>query len=147
MIVGAAGDFVIVTIRRVLAVRRIVTKTGNYSLIVENEFGCLAQDFINVKIHPPKMIVPNVFTPNGKGPNEQFYPIFKGRVYDFELYIYSRWGELVFERRRDMVTGNDLKGKGWDGTYKGKQAAIGVYVWIVFYEGQERDHGTVTLFR
>ncbi|PXY01312.1 hypothetical protein DF185_11765, partial [Marinifilum breve] len=124
-----------------------VDDAGDYSVQVENEFGCIAQASIAVKLLEPKMVVPNVFTPNGKGPNEIFYPVFKGIVTDFEMYIYTRWGEQVFKLEKDLVANNELKHEGWNGTYKGKDAEIGVYVWIIFYGGKERGHGTVTLFR
>ncbi len=124
-----------------------VDEVGEYSVKVENEYGCVAQASITVKLLEPKMVVPNVFTPNGKGPNEIFYPVFKGIVNDFEMYIYTRWGEQVFKLEKDMVANNELKHEGWNGTYKGKDAEIGVYVWIIFYGGKERAHGTVTLFR
>ncbi|WP_143470488.1 gliding motility-associated C-terminal domain-containing protein [Labilibaculum filiforme] len=124
-----------------------VDQAGDYSIQVTNSYGCIAQSTAAVKLLQPKMVVPNVFTPNGKGPNEIFYPVFKGVVTDFELYIYSRWGEQLFELRRDVVSNNELKYDGWNGTYKGEDAEIGVYVWMIFYGGKERAHGTVTLFR
>ena len=124
-----------------------VDDEGEYTVEVTNDYGCVAQAAIAVKLLQPKMVVPNVFTPNGKGPNEIFYPVFKGVVTDFEMYIYTRWGEQVFELKKDMVSNNELKYEGWNGTYKGTESPIGVYVWIIFYGGKERDHGTVTLFR
>ncbi|MGQ1909646.1 gliding motility-associated C-terminal domain-containing protein, partial [Marinifilum sp. RC60d5] len=124
-----------------------VDNEGDYSVQVENEYGCDARASIAVKLLQAKMVVPNVFTPNGKGPNEIFYPVFKGIVSDFEMYIYTRWGEQVFELKKDMVANNELKYEGWNGTYRGSDAEIGVYVYIIFYEGKERAHGTVTLFR
>jgi hypothetical protein len=63
------------------------------------------------------------------------------------MYIYTRWGEQVFKLEKDIVANNELKHEGWDGKYKGNNAEIGVYVWIIFYGGKERAHGTVTLFR
>ncbi|RUT78263.1 gliding motility-associated C-terminal domain-containing protein [Ancylomarina longa] len=124
-----------------------VNEAGDYSVQVMNKFGCIAKANVTVKYLKPKMVVPNVFTPNGKGPNEIFYPVFKGVVTNFEMYIYSRWGEQVFELKKDMVSNNELKYEGWNGTYKGKESEIGVYVWIIFYGGKEQAHGTVTLFR
>ena len=47
-------------------------------------------------------------------------------IYDFHLYVFDRWGELVFEA-------SDL-GQGWDGTYKGSDAPEGLYVYRVDYQ-------------
>jgi len=63
------------------------------------------------------------------------------------MYVYTRWGEQVFELRKPITSNNELKSEGWNGKYKGKDAEIGVYVWIIFYGGKEQGHGTVTLFR
>jgi gliding motility-associated-like protein len=124
-----------------------VDEAGDYTVQVTNEYSCIAESTVTVILLQPDMVVPNVFTPNGQGPNEIFYPVFKGTVTDFEMYIYSRWGEQLFELRKDMVTNNELKYEGWDGTYKGQESEIGVYVWMIFYGGKERAHGTLTLFR
>ncbi|MFA8436417.1 MAG: gliding motility-associated C-terminal domain-containing protein, partial [Marinifilaceae bacterium] len=124
-----------------------VEEAGDYSVTVENSFGCKALASTHVKMLKPRMVVPNVFTPNGKGPNEIFYPVFEGVVQNLEFYIYTRWGEQVYELKKDLVSNNELKDEGWNGTYKGREAQIGVYVWIIFYGGEERGHGTVTLFR
>jgi gliding motility-associated-like protein len=124
-----------------------VEEAGDYSVQVSNKFGCIAKDNIHVKQLKPYLAVPNVFTPNGKGKNEIFYPVFKGVVTDFEMYVYTRWGEQVFELRKPITSNNELKSEGWNGKYKGKDAEIGVYVWIIFYGGKEQGHGTVTLFR
>lgn len=39
------------------------------------------------------------------------------------MYIYNRWGELVFE--------SDDINRGWDGYIKDRLASQGVYVWKV----------------
>ena len=62
------------------------------------------------------------------------------------VVIYNRWGEKVF-------TSVDL-GKGWDGTYKGKPAADGVYTYLAEYTGFRNKRkqtfskkGKITLLR
>ena len=123
-----------------------ILEKGEYTVEVTNQFGCKAIDKISVNLPKSKLAVANVFTPNELEENKQFYPVFKGVVTDFEMYIYSRWGEQLFQLKKSMVVNNELKGEGWDGTYKGKKAASGVYVWIIFYDGQKR-YGTITLLR
>ncbi|PLX10634.1 MAG: hypothetical protein C0597_16475 [Marinilabiliales bacterium] len=65
---------------------------------------------------------PNAFTPDGTGPteNEIFRPLAEG-VIEYELFIYNRWGELIF-------TTKDLS-DGWNGTIDGDMAKPDVYVW------------------
>lgn len=42
------------------------------------------------------MYVPNAFTPNADGLNEIFKPVVDCPVYDYELLIFDRWGELIY---------------------------------------------------
>ncbi|MEA3494747.1 MAG: PKD domain-containing protein, partial [Bacteroidota bacterium] len=91
---------------------------------------------------PCNLYIPNSFTPNGDGLNDEF--IVKGTyILDFQMQIYNRWGELVFET-------NDYK-KGWDGKYKGSNCPVGVYFVQVFAKGtnsqKENFSTTVNLIR
>ncbi len=96
-------------------------------------------------------VVANAFTPNRGGPgsakndtksNDIFLPLVKG-VEKYDMKIYNRWGELIFES-------ND-KDVGWDGYYKGKLMPMGVYVFRMelLYENGRREVklGDVTLIR
>jgi len=66
--------------------------------------------------------VPNAFTPNGDGINDEFLPIFNvPQVKDYEFLVFNRWGEQIF--------GTDLPGKPWDGSYGGVVSQVDVYVW------------------
>lgn len=88
------------------------------------------------------VFIPNTFTPNGDGSNDIMY----ARGYKLaEIYfaIYNRWGELVFETTDKNV--------GWDGTYKGRPADVGVfgyYIKVKCYNGLETfKKGNITLIR
>jgi PKD repeat protein len=97
---------------------------------------------------------PNAFTPSSTGPtggwwniddvfnNDVFFPQYKG-VEDFEMQVFNRWGELLFESR-------DIR-QGWDGYYRGLLCQQDVYVWrvrVTFLDGGElTDIGDVTLIR
>ena len=98
------------------------------------------------------MMFPNAFKPSASGPtggrynpndpsNEIFFPYHDG-VIEYELIIYNRWGELVFE--------TDDVNQGWDGYLGSTRCAEGVYVWRVKvrYANGEQDVllGDVTLF-
>ena len=80
----------------------------------------------------------NVFTPNGDGQNDVYYPYMSLRwrkddiVYytkEFKIQIFNRWGNLVFE--------TDDYNKGWDGRTKtNAEAGAGVYFWIATYKNR-----------
>jgi gliding motility-associated-like protein len=122
----------------------IVAAPGSYYVTVRIN-NCWASDTVVVK-NDCYMNIPNVFTPNGDGINDYFYPrslLSKGLT-GFQMNIYNRWGQLVFE------TGS-LNGAGWDGKMNGVPQPQEVYVYIIeatFRDGQKEHHqGNVTLMR
>jgi gliding motility-associated-like protein len=87
--------------------------------------------------------IPNIFSPNGDNRNDTFYILHICEFHPFEMHIYDRWGQLVFESQ-DIT-------KGWDGKYKGTPQPEEVYwLWLsmtlpdgkTFYRS-----GNVTLVR
>jgi gliding motility-associated-like protein len=102
------------------------------------------QQPIQVAYRPPG--VPNAFTPNGDGLNDFFSPLFPCQVDDYELQIYNRWGEKVFQSAQ--------LADAWDGNFKGKPVPAEVYFWLLRYtenfNGQPTSRmmqGDVTLLR
>ncbi|OFY49558.1 MAG: hypothetical protein A2W85_06915 [Bacteroidetes bacterium GWF2_41_31] len=89
--------------------------------------------------------VPNAFTPNGDGLNDEFGAISVNKLAVFTFQIYNRWGELIFTTNNQ----DDL----WNGTFHGKKVDGGTYVWKVGYrfrldgKGSEQhsETGTVTV--
>lgn len=85
--------------------------------------------------------VPNVFTPNGDGANDEF----RVKLYSVKSYsvkIFNRWGRLVYEfQESDVPTGLDDKksSEGWDGKINGKLASPGTYFYVIEAEGREED--------
>ncbi len=103
--------------------------TGSYKvqLIVSNEFGCLdtSYEFIEIKADFA-LYVPNTFTPNGDGMNDIFSPLGTGiETGNYELYIYDRWGDLIFQSGNIMMGWN---GKANNGTLTAQEDT---YVWII----------------
>jgi len=84
--------------------------------------------------------MPNVFTPNGDGKNDEFTPLnerFLGPC--AQLSIYNRYGQRIFES-----LGNNLR---WDGrSFAGESAPDGVYFYVFTWGGGTLN-STVTLVR
>lgn len=85
---------------------------------------------ITVSISESKLMMPNAFSPNGDGIND----IYKAKegyksLVEFKAAIYNRWGQKLYEW-------TDPAG-GWDGKYKGKDAAQGVYFVRVTAKGAD----------
>jgi gliding motility-associated-like protein len=125
---------------------------GVYRVTVTDANGCSGSDSLSVLLREVEacqstLTFPNAFSPNGDGLNDVFRPVAGGAGPDqYSLQIFNRWGELVF-------LSSDWR-EGWDGTYQGKPAELGVYVWTahltLLREGfpvPVKRSGTLTLVR
>ena len=107
--------------------------------------GCTDTVHVNIYMYPePVVEMPNAFTPNNDGSNDEFKPAYKRNIFtDYKLIVYSRWGEIAFESY-------DI-GEGWDGMHNGYPAMSDVYAYTFDYElvdGKKgRIVGQVTLIR
>jgi len=104
-----------------------VLDTGTYVVEVITNNGCILYDTIQVNFRcDTKVFMPTAFTPNGDGLNDIFLPAFQS-VDDgaYELLIYDRWGQLVFETNNPLV--------GWNGQINGRPAQDGAYQYLVRY--------------
>lgn len=123
---------------------RVVAEAGNYIFTVSNRCGAFT-DTINITNKDCSIWFPGAFSPNGDGKNDFAHLVGydPGRVSDFELLIFNRWGERVFATT-DAT-------KGWDGNYNGKQASVGTYYYLLKYtvQGEEPQmlKGDITLVR
>jgi gliding motility-associated-like protein len=79
--------------------------------------------------------IPNAFTPDGDQFNQNFKPVFTSGFdpFDYNLKIFNRWGELIFESMNHEI--------GWDGTYKATEGTCpdGVYVWMIEFKTTSTD--------
>jgi len=117
------------------------------TLIVTHESGCQDTTTQIIDIAPKvAYFLPNAFTPNSDAINDLFFGkgFFLG-MQNFNLTIWNRWGELVFE-----TTNPD---EGWNGTKNnsGRNSPQGVYVVVVTYTGPRGEDvqlkGFATLIR
>lgn len=89
------------------------------TLEVTDTAGCVdtTSRIINVILMP---VLPTGFTPNNDGENDIF--LIRGGPFEaVDFRIYNNWGQLIFT--------SDDANIGWDGTFKGEDAPIGVYTW------------------
>ena len=123
-----------------------VTTSGEYEATYEDSLGCLRSDTIRVSFTEQDWYVPNVFSPNNDNLNDCFQPIFTNpsTVVSYRFSIYNRWGAMLYETTDPEAC--------WDGTFRGKAATMGVFVWVMELEGgacgvRELTGGDVTLIR
>ncbi len=91
----------------------------------------------------PVVHIPTAFSPGtSAGLNDNFGPV--AAFYDqFELTIFNRWGEMVFEGKS--------KNERWDGKHKGELVQTGVYVYqLIVYDFNGKPYrfqGTLSVVR
>jgi gliding motility-associated-like protein len=94
--------------------------------------------------------VPNTFTPDNDGYNEEFKPVFTAgfNPYEYDFFIFNRWGQIVFESHNSEV--------GWNGSYGSNQeiklVQDGTYTWLIRYRltegnGYRKVTGHVNVIR
>jgi gliding motility-associated-like protein len=96
------------------------TYTFTVTLIVIDANGCADTTREVITIYPDfYFYTPNSFSPNGNGMNDGYGGVGTG-ILSYEMYIFNRWGELIF-------TSRDINTR-WDGTYKGTKVHNEVFV-------------------
>jgi gliding motility-associated-like protein len=126
--------------------------SGSYTVCLKafNSQDCY--DSVCKKTEPAnlRLNIPNVFTPNNDGNNDAYdIDIVGYTIYD--LTIYNRWGNKVFETNKDGFS-ND--GKNWNGKNfnVGEDCPEGVYFFVFQYQMINQNspkfvNGTITLLR
>ncbi|MBX2916634.1 MAG: gliding motility-associated C-terminal domain-containing protein [Cyclobacteriaceae bacterium] len=124
---------------------------GFYDVDITNSFGCVSRDrteVINDCI--PKLVAPNAFRPtSGISDNKNFFAYTFFITDNFQVLIYNRWGELVFESKD--------KNFQWNGGYNnnaGQPLPPGTYAYVFRYvssfrpeKGIQEKRGGVVLIR
>lgn len=115
------------------------TQTTTFTVIVTDINTCSNKDTITVTVlnadcSSKSIYMPNAFSPNGDGINDVFM-VRSSILKNMHLEIYDRWGNRVFET-------NNLN-EGWNGTYKGQQAAADAYGY--YFSGECLQGKKITL--
>jgi len=104
-------------------------ETTSYILYTTGPNGCENSDTVTVYLDGI-LYVPNSFTPNGDGTND-YFSIKGEEIKNFELYIFNRWGQLIF-------TSNSIN-DAWDGRHNGNVVQNDTYVWKIKYEDYQEN--------
>lgn len=87
---------------------------------------------------------PQTFSPDGDGLNEVFAVQTTYEIETCEIFIYSRWGDLIFSSNKADFS--------WDGTFKGKECPTDSYAYIFNYrlagsESMKTIMGGIIIYR
>jgi gliding motility-associated-like protein len=114
---------------------------GDYTvcLIAANEYNCFDTSCLEITIFPSEIIIPNIFSPNNDLVNDKF--VIYGINDLFDIKIYNRWGNIVFDQ---SPYENDWNGK----SRNGKRLSEGQYYYILKNDQEDiKLNGSVMLVR
>ncbi len=107
-------------------------EVGNYNVYVKDSNDCIFSFESKIELEVSTEIVDRLYIPNVIKTNSNYnncFQIMKSPELDlpaFQLYIYDRWGSLIFKT-------NDVS-KCWKGYFNNRLVEQGVYVWLLKYE-------------
>lgn len=119
---------------------RWITEPGKYGIRAGNDCAILSEEVAIYfeDCNPPcPVYIPNAFSPDGDGVNDEFRAFSPCPFVGAQLRIYSRWGELLFASNEDQ--------KNWDGAMKGQKLQPGIYVYVFSY-GIAKHDGSLEQF-
>lgn len=110
---------------------------------------CVATDTIDIFVIDPdevecsSLLLPNVFTPNGDGLNDDFGILNGFIVEDLKSFqIFDRWGEIVYS--------SEDKNERWDGSFKNKAVNSNILLYKVVYTCSGTEYvktGNISILR
>jgi gliding motility-associated-like protein len=108
--------------------------SGNYNVILQvtDNFGCVDVDSLYLTVNGDMLIwIPNTFTPDGDGLNDDFGPTAYGFMNEgYQMMIYDRWGKQLFYS-------NDYYHR-WNGTVEGELIKSNyVYVYVIYIRSKQ----------
>ena len=104
---------------------------GEYTVkMVATGSACECTDSINIIVFDSYIDLPNIFTPNDDGVNDEFRAVYRS-ITTFKGWIYNRWGRLVYSWEDPA--------EGWNGKINGKKAAPGAYYYVIQAVGADTD--------
>lgn len=111
---------------------------GSYTVRIVDANGCETSLSIDVTERFPRIFIPNAFSPNGDGTNDEFKPVADCSI-TFSMQVYNKWGSVVFSTE-------DVN-EGWNGRFEGQEAPNGKYSYVIFYAGSLNDVAFEETFR
>ena len=120
-------------------------ETTTYYANVKKTDGQDTTIYIKVEVIQCGLYIPNAFTPNGDGINDEFKIQIPEelQIVNFEISIFEPSGRLIFHSKNPS--------QGWDGNYQGGKSPQGAYFYVVTYKDKMNEKrvnkGQLILYR
>ena len=130
----------------------VVGVAGKVIAEMTNPFGCVTRDTVSIiEDCEPRIVAPNAFKPASSLSDNQEFSIYHLFVSEdnFEVFIFSRWGEIVYQSNDVDFT--------WNGGFNNdftQPLPAGTYAYVMRYQdvnnpdaGTKQQRGGVLLIR
>jgi gliding motility-associated-like protein len=118
--------------------------SGEYEATVTDANQCVAIDTVVVGFtHQSCLVIPNAFSPNGDGFNDNWVIEGLELYHNVEMRIFDRWGSRVYYSP-------NASDNPWDGTFDGRRLPIDSYHYVIDLNDEEDEKietGNVTIVR
>ena len=116
---------------------------GNYHVKVTNSCGTHGDSITVYKECDFPIFLPNSFTPNNDGLNDEFRLPMGNKNHFQSLTIFNRWGQIVFQSNDPF--------KGWNGSFNHQPLTTDIFIYILVMNGLSGNKitkkGTLLLIR
>ncbi len=114
-------------------------EAGNYRLVVFDDLGCVEEiTFEVVEDCELRVRFPNAMRPSDA--SKQFLIYTNDFIDELSVFIYNRWGELIFYCEQTNLPGDTNNGYCvWDGTVNGQKVPIGTYPVVVRFRSNNQN--------
>jgi len=103
-----------------------ISEEGSYRVRVSNDCGSISDDiYIRTEDCRCSVFIPNSFTPNKDGLNEELVTSNQCDFVEYNFEVYNRWGEVIFKTSSPDVF--------WDGYKNGQEVPSGIYYYTLTY--------------
>ncbi len=138
-VTGGAGTLAYLWDDGVTAADRTAILPGERTVTVTDANGCVQELTVTVGVTGIDCLrIYEIITPNGDGRNDT-WKLRNGELYpDAEIFVYSRWGKLVYHSRNASDE--------WDGTFNGTLLPNDSYHYVIHLnDGSEPRTGVISI--
>jgi gliding motility-associated-like protein len=140
---GGTSPYTMIWSDGIITENRTDIPDGTYSVVVTDFNGCASSlDVVVGVIGTGSCLeIMQIITPNGDGYNDTWRIKNIDLFPDAEVFVYNRWGKLVFKTK-------NLPANAWDGTFDGKDLPTDSYHYILnLHDGSETKSGVISIIR
>ncbi|MGD0341377.1 MAG: gliding motility-associated C-terminal domain-containing protein, partial [Bacteroidales bacterium] len=142
-VTGGTSPYAVLWKDGTTALTRNGLDTATYSVTATDAHSCAKS--LNIKVGftggQTCLMIPQIITPNGDGYNDVWIIRNIDLFPNAEVYVYTRWGKLVYHSKNPSADP-------WDGRYKGKLMPTDSYHYILrLGDGSDPKSGIISIIR